>query len=72
MKHGKPLFILLIAALAMQIVLIPVSAEYTGPNSGARRYSYEVEVQSTCSEEYSCCTWWSDSPCGSNEWDIGC
>ena len=71
MKHGKPLFILLITVLALQI-LIPASAEYTGPNSGARRYSYEVEVQSTCSEEYSCCTWWSDSPCGSNEWDIGC
>ena len=56
MKHGKPLFILLITVLALQI-LIPASAEYTGPNSGARRYSYEVEVQSTCSEEYSCCTW---------------
>ena len=72
MKHRKPLFILLIAVLALQIILIPASADYTGPNSGARRYSYEVEVPGTCTEEYSCCTWWSDTPCGSNEWDIGC
>ena len=71
MKHRKPLLILLITVLALQI-LIPASAEYTGPNSGARRYSYEVEVPGTCSEEYSCCTWWSDEPCGSNPWDIGC
>ena len=72
MKHRKPLIILLSALLAFQILLIPASAEYTGPNSGARRYSYEVEVQGTCSEEYSCCTWWSDDPCGSNPWDVGC
>ena len=72
MKHRKPLFVLLITVLALQIIFGPVSAEYTGPNSGARRYSYEVEVPGTCTEEYSCCTWWSDEPCGSNPWDIGC
>ena len=32
MKHGKPLFILLTALLALQAVMLPASAEYTGPN----------------------------------------
>ncbi len=72
MKHRKPLLLLLIAVLTLQIIPLPASAEYTGPNSGARRYSYEVQVPGTCTEEYSCCTWWSDEPCGSNPWDIGC
>ena len=72
MKHRKPLFILLITVLALHIITASVSAEYTGPNSGARRYSYEVEVPGTCSEEYSCCTWWVDEQCGDNPWDIGC
>ncbi|MBQ6342569.1 MAG: Ig-like domain repeat protein [Anaerolineaceae bacterium] len=72
MKHRKSIFILLTALLALQIISVPGSAEYTGPNGGARRYSYEVEVPGTCSEEYSCCTWWSDDPCGSNPWDVGC
>ena len=72
MKHRKSIFILLSALLAFQIIQIPASAEYTGPNSGARRYSYEVEVPGTCTEEYSCCTAWSDTPCGDNPWDIGC
>ena len=44
MKHRKSIYILLSALLAFQIILIPASAEYTGPNSGARRYSYEVEI----------------------------
>ena len=72
MKHRKPLFILLITVLVLQICQVPASAEYTGPNSGARQYSYEVEVPHTCTESYSCCTSWSDKPCGTNEWDIGC
>ena len=72
MKQRKPLLILLITALALQTFLIPASADYTGPNSGARRYSYEVEVQGTCSENYSCCTAWSSESCGTHEWDIGC
>ena len=72
MKHRKPFFILLTALLAFQIFLIPASAEYKGPNSGARRYSYEVEVQGTCDEAYSCCTAWSPESCGTHDWDIGC
>ena len=72
MKIGKNLFILFVSALAILTGGIPVSAEYTGPNSGARRYSYEVEVQGTCDETYSCCTAWSSESCGTHEWDIGC
>lgn len=68
MKHRKPIFILLIVLAVLQIFPVRASADYTGPDSGARRYSYVVP--GTCKEEYSCCSWWSEESCGTNEWNI--